>query len=315
MDSIITLADARVQLARFGYTSAEFLRKLNRASEFYLESDVYTDIFSIVEFDSSTGSITIPRCYGRAIGVQDDDLNKPIVNQQVEWFECGIGRQDPSRMTLDGLIDQGSHFCTQSDVLVDDVEQTGTLRVKVNDVADRTKTWRFDGKDGSGNRVFSATGSLGVGLTLAAASGDTTQLFKEVQGIQAPVTVAFWTLWKVISGVETQIGRYEPGETRPRYVRYRTRVTDRPIRVFCYRKYVPLVSETDWVHPDNVNANEYGFMALGYRDRGDYKAEKESWELGKEVLKEQYARLKVGARTYVTSDDFGGIPGGGRGVR
>ncbi len=316
MDSIITLADARVSMARFGIASAEFLRKINRVSEYLLDSDVYTDIFSIVEFNTSPGYITIPRCFGRAIGVQDDGLNKPIVNQQLAWIEHGIGRQDPNNMTLDGLRDLGSHFCTWFDVRDSaGVEQSGTLRVKLESATDAAKTIRFNGTfidtDGYEKQVLDAAGNIGLNLTTVSPSADTTQFFKRVEGIQAPATmVGRWSLWKVISGVETLLGIYEPGETRPRYVRYETRVTDQPICVFCYRKYVPLVAETDWVFPSNMNATEYGFQALGYRDRGDFKTEEETWQQAKKVLKEQYARLSVGARTYFTSDDFGGLPHG-----
>ena len=301
MDSQTTVADARTAFARWNLSPAEFLRRLNRSCEQYMKSDVFTDIFSVVEFASSSGYISSPRCFGRILGVQDADVNKPVVSQFAQWLPMGIGRQDPSAMTVDALIDMGTHYVTQADIVT-----AGTLRVKITSASDIGKVIRFNGKDGDNAEVLDGSGNVGSNLTAANPSADTTQVFSNVEGIQAPVMVGRWTLWVVNGSTETQIGTYEPGETRPRYHRYMTRVTSTAIRAYCQRRHVEMTADTDWVWPDNINALEHGFNALSYRDKGNFKTEEECWEQGRKVLKDEFSRLITPIATMMTSDGFGG---------
>lgn len=300
MDSTVTVADARAAFSRFNLSSAEFLRRLNRSCEHYMKSDVFTDIFSVVEFASSAGYVTPPRCFGRIFGVQDANVNKPIVSQFAQWVAMGIGRQDPSAMTLDGLIDVGSHYVTQTDIVT-----AGTLRVKITNASDAAKVIRFNGKDSDGAEIVDSSGNVGLNLTTVNTTANTSQVFKTVEGIQAPMMLGRCTLWVVNGSTETLIGTYEPGETRPRYHRYMTRVTSTAIQAFCQRKHVELVADTDWVYPDSLDALEHGFNALTYRDKGNFKTEEECWEQGKKVLKDEYARLRTPVTTMLSSDNFG----------
>ncbi len=306
MDSHLTVADLRTALARFGYGTADFLRRLNRSSEHYLNSEVFADLFTVVQVSTTTGYVTNPRQFGRAYGLIQGDLSMPIFSRWIEFIEYGIGRQDPNNMILAGLTDVGNHYCTQSEVWSAGVQQSGTLRVKIDNALDAPKVVRFDGTDSSDLQVIDTTGSRGSNLTLASPSADTTQVFKELQGIQLPANMlGRCTLWKVISGVETQIGVYEPGETRPRYTRYKIGKTSDTLRLYCRRKHVPYVAETDWVYPSNADAHEFGFLAQTYRDRGEFKTENEAWMQGKKVLKEEYAATVPYPRVMLTSEDFG----------
>lgn len=296
MDSQTTVADARTAFARWNLSPAEFLRRLNRSCEHYMKSDVFTDIFSVVEFPSSTGYVTPPRCFGRIFGVQDADVNKPIVSPFLQWVVMGLGRQDPSAMSLDGLIDVGSHYVTQTDI-----PTAGVITVKITNVADAGKTIRFNGKDADGAEIVDNSGNIGENVTTVSPSADSAKLYSVVEGIQAPTMVGRWSLWQGA----TLLGTYEPGETRPRYHRYMTRVTSQAIRAYCQRQHVEFVADTDWVYPDNLDALEHGFNALTYRDKGNFKTEEECWEQGKKVLKDAYARLRTPVTTMMTSDGFG----------
>ncbi len=310
MDSSVTVADARTAFARFQLSNAEFLRKLNRASEYFLGSEVYTDLFSVLRAVATTGYLTPPRGYGRVYGAQQDENLAPgIYGQWTEFVEAGIARQDPATMRLTGLVDMGNKFVTQHEVWNADVESEGTLRVKIANPVDSAKAIRFYGTftdtDLVERDVLDVAGVPGLNLTTVNPSADTSQLFKKVTGIQAPVMVGRWTLWKVVSGVETQIGAYEPGETRPRYFRYKTGAIGSTFHLYCKRQFVTYVNDTDWIYPDNVNAYEHAFAALDYRDRSDHKAEAERWKLGKDVLKEFYANAVPPIRQFMTSDGFG----------
>lgn len=296
MDSQTTVADARTAFARWNLSPAEFLRRLNRSCEHYMKSDVFTDIFSVVEFASSTGYVTPPRCFGRIVGVQDADVNKPIVSKFVQWIAMGIGKQDPSAMSLDGLLDVGSDYVTQADIVT-----AGTLTITISSASDVGKVIRLNGKDSTGAEIVDASGNIGLNVTTVNPSVTTSQVFKVIEGIQAPLMVGRWTLW----AGSTLLGTYEPGETRPRYHRYMTRVTSQAIRAYCQRQHVEFVADTDWVYPDNLDALEHGFNALTYRDKGNFKTEEECWEQGKKVLKDAYARLRTPVTTMMTSDGFG----------
>lgn len=308
MDSQSIVADVITAFARFNLSTAELYRRLNRSCEHYLKSDVYTDLFTVVETTTTTGHITIPRQFGRVYGVQEEKCAKPVFGQWLEFIEYGVGRQDPAEMCLDGLIDMGNHFVTQSDVWSNGQQVPGTLRIKITNSADAGKTVRFDGTSDGINRIFDSTGMLGESVTTVNPSVNSTKTYQTIDGIQtglgAAGFVAPWTLWKVISGVETQIGSYEPGEARPRYVRYKTRLTTQRIRLFCRRRHVLLTSSTNWVYPDNMDAHEHGFNACMWRDKGDMKAEAEAWEAGKKVLKDEYYSITPTPRTFLTSEGY-----------
>lgn len=308
MDSHLTVADARTAFARFSLSNAEFLRRLNRSSEHFLNSDVYNDLFTVVRVSTSTGYVTIPRAFGRAYGIVQDELPKPVFSRWVEFVECGVARRSPSNMVLSGLVDMGNHFCTQSEVWSGGVQQAGTLRFKVGASGDAGKTVRVNGTGADDLDILSATGVPGEEITLADPSADSVGSFKEVQGIQiASGLVGRLTLWKVIGGVETQIGSYEPGETRPRYTRYKIGLTTDTLYLYCKRRHVPYVNDTDWIYPSNLDAHEFGFQAQTYRDRGDFKAENEAWTQGKKVLKDEYFSLIPPPRVTLTSEDYGGM--------
>lgn len=307
MDSRTTVADIRTAMARFNLTDAEFLRRLNRVTQRMLTSDVFYDIMSVVEVTTSTGYFTLDRRYGRAYGVQIGDYAKPVRDQWFEFVELGVGRQDPSSMTIDGIESMGNHFATDLEIWTGGAQVAAPLRLTITNAADAGKTFRFSGTfidtDGVEKRVIDANGAEGINLASVNATADTTVAFRVVDGIQAPSGLkGMWYLSKVIATVPTQIGMYYPDETRPRRIRYKTAQTTETIRLFCRRKFITLLNDTDFVYPDNIDAIEQGFMALTFRDKGDTKAELGFWEAAKQVLKEEYASTVPYPRIQLTSD-------------
>lgn len=307
MDTNYTVADVIAAVARFNYPQSEVLRRLNRVSEFFLNSDVYTDLFSVLKVTTSNGYFSIPPEWGRAYGIIQGDSVQPIGSQWSPFTELGMARFDPSSLGLGGATDLGQKFCTQTDVYVNGVEQPGTLRIFITNPADAGKIVRFSGTSDGITRIFdAATGFEGINLTTVDSSADTTVVFQTVDGIQlsAPF-LGRWVLFKVISGTPTVIGTYEPVETRPQYHRYYLNPSDGDIFLICRRKFIPYRAVTDWVRPANMMALEKGFIALTYGDRGDFKGEGEAFELAKKWLKEQYASELPYVTTMMTSDGFG----------
>lgn len=319
MNSSYTVADIRTAMARYQFPAPEFLRRLNRVSEYYLKSDVFTDLFSTVETTTDTGYITIPRRWGRVYGVQKGDLAQPVRAGFYEFVEFGIGRQSPDQMCLSGLEAMGDHFVTQRDLWTGGVQASGTLRLKMTVAADAGKVFRFSGTyvdpaDSIEKRVIDAGGADGLNLTSLNLIANTTQVYKVIDGIQAPAgLVGMWSLWKVVAGVETMLGLYYPDERRPRYMRYKTAQTTDTIRMYCRQQHVLYLNDTDFVSPDNLNAIDFGFSALTYQDKPNYVAAKEAWMEGKRVLKEEWASKVPYPRVQLTSDMGGNRASGALG--
>lgn len=298
----MTVGDFQTAIARWNYSTSELYRKLNAVCKHLMNSDVYTDLFSILEINTATGFFTMPRAYGRAYGIIQDCLPQPILSQWQPFINLGLARFDPNIMG-NGMRDLGNAFCTQSDVYANGAQQAGTLRVTISNVADAGKVIHFDGTSDGITRIFTA-GSAGVPLTTTNPTQDTAVVFQSLDGIQAAANFLYpWTVSKVISGTPTVIGSYEPGETRPQYTRYN--VSPGTVRVITRRKHVDLIALTDWIYPSNQGALEMGFQALSYRDRGDFAKEDEAWEVAKKFLKEEYAATVPYPEMYMSSDGFG----------
>lgn len=311
MDTNLTVADVKTELARFSYSDAELLRRLNRACQHFLDSDVFTDLFTILEVTASlTGFITIPPRFGRAYGCVQNDSIQPVISQWEPFMVVGMARLDPAGLTLGGLRDLGNKFCTQSEVWVGGVQQEGTLKFVQANNADTSQIVRifgtFTDSDGVEKIVRDTDGVEGITLTLAYPSASTTQTFKRVDGIQFDnLRKGRSKLYKTISGTDNLISEYEPDELRPRYQRYAIDPGNGTVYLMCRQKHVKLINLTDWVYPDHLDAIELAFEAMTYRDRGDFKGEAEAWEVAKRYLKEKYVSTVPYLDLRMTSDGFG----------
>ena len=259
MNSRLTVADARKLTYRIinpdDPNDPAYLPALNEVCERFFNSGKWNGTIVSVLFDSSAGFITLPPEFLCVLGGQYYNVPVPTYTQFAEYIESGTGQIDETLGRASALFDMGDGWCTQTDITGD-----CTLRVKITSSDDAGETVRLFGKDEDGNEIYS-NGSQGVELTLASPSADTTQQFSVITGMQADPLVGAWSLWQVIGGVETQIGSYRPGETRPRYRRYKTGVTEQAIRVICQRRFVPMTEETDWVIPGNLGAIRLGLEA------------------------------------------------------
>lgn len=317
MDSNLSVIDAQNQFARFNLPPAEFLRRLNRASYRLLNSDVFCDLFTVVQVTTATGYFSVPREFGRAYGSNQCDTPQPIFSQWMPFLQRGFGRFDPQSMHLWGLNDVGAHYPIQQDVWANGARQPGTLRLAINNASDAGQVVRFFGTDPNGVRIYDPVdGSLGLNVTTVSPSVTTSQIFLTVDGVQFPVTATGdgvmtggSTLSKVIFGTPTQISVYESGETRPMYQHYYGGLgvggNSSTWWLFLKRKHVfyRTNSPHDWVYPDNLDALEHAFNAMVFKDRQDAKAEDEQWELAKKVLKQEYAAKVPYPEIFAASDD------------
>lgn len=298
METSLTVADVKQELAYMALTPAEIVTKLNRVSRRVLESDSLANYYSMIGFDGSTGLITVPRRFSRIYGITKDMSPMAVVSEYSQWHEYGWGYQDPTKMSLRGIVDLGFKF-----PLACPMPSAGVMRVKITSAEDVGKTVYFTGPDEQGQQVFT-NGAIGFPLVTASPSVTGDVLLSDVEGLFVPGDqfVARWTLWVVTDGVETQIGSYEPGESHPRYHRYKLAQTTSELLAFCKRIHVPLVADTDWVFPDNITTIEFGFQALDYERNGNYSAAGEAWQQAYSALAQQYAGARTPLVTMLASE-------------
>lgn len=312
MNTRLTVSDVRSILYRIvnpaDANDPLFLIYLNQACERLINSGKWAGTLVTVLFDSSDGYITLPREFLAILGAQVDDSPVLTYTQFHEYIVTGYGQIDETQGFDGVLTDMGDGYCVQTDISAD-----CTLRVKINSSQDVGSIVRLFGKDEDGETIYDDDGIEGIELTLASPSATTTQQFSVITGIQADALVGRWTLWEVISGAETQIGSYQPGETRPMYRRYKTGVSTNAIRALCRRRFVPLTEESDWVIPGNLGALRQAIDAI-HKEEVDADSDADAmWARAYRLLNEEAKAVSGGNQPQIVLDPFGtgcGLPSG-----
>lgn len=281
------------------YAGPDFAGRLNQVIDRLSNMGMWKGLLKASLYGFGTngrGFITLERGDESIVGVDVGNAPRMVRSQFYEYSPSGFGFLPENRHGCGGLIDMGDGYVTQADI-----SAAATLRLKLEDPADAGKTVRLFGKDQDGEEIFSATGHKGITLTTASPSSTTTQVFTEITGIQFEFMNGYSTLWQVIDGVETQIGVYAPGETRPCYRRYKTGIIGDQtcIRVFCRRRFVPLVAPTDWVIPGNIGALKMGLQALTHEDAGRLEEAEGLWGKASQLLDQELATLRGSAQTTI----------------
>lgn len=267
MDTQLTLAQVRAQL----YTEVDasnanaplFLQRLNEGRERLMYSGKWKGMVMGINFPASQSFITLPRDYLSVLTLRYRRIPRMSFTPFLPFSESGPGLLEEANRFPGYLTDLGDGFCTQSDITT-----AGTLRVTISGAGDAAKSIRLYGLDENGNEIYDSTGVPGITITTADPIASTTVQFSQVTGIQAPVMTLPWTLSVVNDGTPTQIGAYQPGETRPSYRRYHTGETTDTIYTLCQRRYLPLVNETDWVVPGNMSALRYILQMMAFEFAG-----------------------------------------------
>jgi hypothetical protein len=304
MDSRLTVADCRAALynevdATDVYSSL-FLPRLNEVCERFMLSGKWKGMVVRLTLPASQGFVTLPRNFQNILVHRYKKIPGPMFTHYHEFSVAGPGEVDSAFAYPGFLIDMGDGFATQADI-----ETAGTATLAPDSVDDVGKVIRLFGEDENGNEIFDSDGLRGINVTLALPSVTTTQQFSRITGITAPQNiVGYWTL--SVSG--DQIGSYAPGETRPRYRRYQTGVTEDNIEVLAQRRYVPMVSESDWVIPGNLTALRYGFQAMQYESAAQLQEAQAVFARGLAFLNQE-ARLSRGGANPTLNIRFFGVRG------
>ena len=274
MSTGLTVADARtalyMQVDPADPATPLFIPYLNQCQERITNSGNWKNGYGQVDYQTTTGYITLPRRWESIIGVTRVNYPTGVYPRMVEFMTSGPGYFDDTTKDIRDIIDQGD-VCTQ---IVQ--ENPGFPQFTIADAGDAGKTVRVYGYDTNGDEVFDSSGNAGLELTLVnptvtgSVEMTVTQVVKEA-------TNGYVTFNVVVDGSPVELSVYEPSETNPIYRRYKVgtltaRGDGKPwLRCLCKRRYVPAVAETDLVWPDNLGALKHALIAVRLEDQGAYE--------------------------------------------
>lgn len=273
----MTLAQARQLLHQHispdGPDSALVPARINEVCERFFVSGRWKGMLVEVDLDATQGYVTLPRRCEAILGVTVQKIPRTPFGRWYSFVSGGPGEITSAEYGgPDIVLDKGDDY----PVYRDSPYTSFRIRAKVPNVTDRDigNYILLKGTDTDGNPVHGADGSEGITLNLTTSENTTSQYFSKLTSVLKPLTNGYVTLWAVdASGNETQIGDYEPGETNIKYRRYvieRADDSETPtVRALCKRRYVPVLSESDDIIPENMGALKLGLISLKYEDTND----------------------------------------------
>lgn len=316
MSTNLTVADVREalwqQVTPDCKNSEQFIPKLNQVSERIINSGFWKGMFGVVDFNSATEYITLPRRWESIVGCTMYESPIPVYGRLHEYLSSGPGFYEHLQYNLNLLIDQGEYptEVVQSEAL--------PIRLTIANVEDVGQKVRLYGVDTNGDPVFDSGGSEGVTVTLANPSVTTSQSFI-LTGVAKDPTMGNVTISSVDGVTVTQLSVYEPSETRPMYRRYKVGTVAANndgtpvIRTLCKRRFIKLTSETDLVYPGDLGALKFGLIAVNYEEQGANELAKAElfWQKCYQVLNQSLKQQRGNIRmpmNFILSQSGGGTP-------
>jgi hypothetical protein len=296
MQTDTTLADVRASLGWMVNSSTDFLVNLNQARQYIIESGLWEGMKREVIFNGSTsGYITLPPHYESIIGVTINKVPVPVFSEFHQFVECGPGTLDATHPTKAFLTFAGDGFPS-----VVDMTEGEQLKFTLANVGDLGKSIRVSFLQTDNTPYFDATGAEGYAITFGSTTATVSVAANKFLGIQKPVMLGKMNVYS--SGTtDTLLSTYLPSETRPHYSRYFIGQvpTDQPIGCLCKLRYYPLISDTDWCVPGNMNALEFGLQAVDAQHTRNYDDMQKSWAACFQVLNEEHRSLRGKAQPVV----------------
>lgn len=203
-----------------------------------------------------------------------------VRNEWFEFLENGPGLQDTDGSIGLGMIDRGM-ACTFSDPQ----NTTTVLRVYADNSTDVTnaKTIRVFGLDQNGNEILALDGTPGELMTLANPYVQSTHNFWKITGVQRDATLGYVRMygWDTVALSSIALAVYEPSETRPLYRRSfipgiqqmgaccgtdPTTCAKKSVTVMAKLRYIPAVSDLDWLIIGNIPAMRDMIQSLKFKE-------------------------------------------------
>lgn len=297
MSAKLPVSDIRAVLEDYASSTANFLGELNQVMARYWEMGIFDQMLHRYIYPTGPGDygiIALPRECLSLVGINFGGSPNAIYNQVHQFQELGIGYMNPDEYSMRGVIDWGDGHPTS--IPISSVSSTaGKLRFTIESALDAGKTVRLFGTSDTDKkeRIYTS-GVLGEQLTTVSPFNDTVQSYTDVTGIQIQSGFVGYSQLSYIdsSGTVTQIGEFEPGDTRPNFRWYVTGVSNSQVQTLCRKRFITLVNETDWVEPANFGAIKMGFQALTQEDAAQQEAAETFWAQGRAMLERQLQSLR-----------------------
>lgn len=286
--ALLTLAAARLALWRYGSDQpypgtatqlAEFDAKLNQVIEELLLRCKPRHTMRRVRIPIYDGHITLPRhllsCSGVKLLANDEDecCGSPLLIYSAfhEFFH------GPCPACA---CESAAHPVSQLAQTFRDPEPGFTLRTKGTETGGNIQL--VGGTDASDLEYFDT-----VQLAITNGTSNQARVFNTLPQIQKPETENKVELYSVISGAETLIAIYGPGETVPAYTRYTVTTEDSTAPAClaqCKLAFVPVSADTDIVYPGVIRALKSGLKAVAREDKEEPEQAAKWWAQAQEAL-------------------------------
>lgn len=297
MSAKLPVSDIRNVLEDYASSTANFLGELNQVMARYWEMGIFDQMLHRYIFPTGPGEhgiLALPRECLSLVGVNFSGSPASIYNQVHQFQELGIGYMDPDEYSMRGIVDWGDGHPTA--IPISSLSDTaGKLRFTIDSASDAGKTVRIFGTSDTDkkDRIYT-NGVLGEVLTTVSPYNDTVQSYTDVTGIQIQSGFVGYSRLSFIAadGTVTQLGEYEPGDTRPSFRWYVTGASNSQVQTLCRKRFIPYVNETDWVDPANLGAIKCGFQALAQEDAVQQEQADILWGRGRAMLEKQLQSLR-----------------------
>ncbi len=270
MASHITVGVARLSLFKLinplDPNDPEFLAALNQVSERVIDDDSYKGNVVDAIFETDTyGRICLPYYMDGIMAATVHGGPIPVYSEWHRYTEVGPGLVQAEHQVGCQAFDLGDRFCTIQDI---PEGSSGVLRTTITSASDIGKVNRYFGYDADGNEIVDAYGNRGESVILANPTVNTVNSFARVTGVIKAASVSRQTLSWMNGSTPTTLSIYQPCETIPLYHRYQIGTVnenetlgDKNISIKARRRFVPMVSENDFVFPSSLGALKLGLLA------------------------------------------------------
>lgn len=256
----------------------------------------------LVRFFTRRDLVTLPAGVERILHYNMDGIPSPLFSSAYEFVSHGPGDIDCEKwFSSKFLQDMGNSFSTMFDVPSYTAPETCTDGPTYTELklvafstaeADRGKTLRITGR-GEKNQLLG--GQNGILLPVSVWDGGvegnftyaedgavklSTEGVRDVAWVHKPATDGFVCLYTFDPATHQLyfISKYHPGETQPRYRRYRITAPSytygSSILALCELGYTPITHDTDVLIIQNIDALKLMVMALEMEEERDFNLAK-----------------------------------------
>jgi hypothetical protein len=246
--------------------------RINEATERLVNAGKFYPTVAQYDFNIYQKVLTVPEEIETILAVRLNNVNTEIRNRWYEFRGAGPGIWDAEDNDYKGVLlprnDSGTFY---------DLPENLRLGVRSSQSSDTSDVHIF-GWDADDNRVRSDdSGTVvdGVKVTLSGTSTlFTTQVFSRVERIIKPATDGDIYLYgHYETGENVLLGVYSPNSQLPLFRRYllpdAQDATVQCIRVLAKRRFIPVVSDTDVLLIQNLNALRNMTICIRKEDAGE----------------------------------------------